>query len=186
LIDLGLHQRVVLITNATSHAGQALAGAYAAQGAWIAVHFFSDAHGAKNLVDTIRSEGGRALLAPGSIHDHEGAWSLIERIEMEWQQVDVLVHTTSLDENRHTPLDLMKEVYSRMAQHGWGRILTFNSSSVFSPSSTHVLINNIALNETTIIEPAMKLALFLGSNWNQCVSGQSFSVAENQGHKESR
>jgi NAD(P)-dependent dehydrogenase (short-subunit alcohol dehydrogenase family) len=181
LIDPGLQQRVVLITNATSPAGQAIAQSFAAQGAWVAVHFFNDAHGAKSLVDTLRSDGGRALLAPGSVHDEEGAWSLIERIEMEWRQVDVLVHTTLPDEDVHPPTDLIKEAYSRMASRGWGRIVTFNTNSVFLPSETCVLMNNIDLQATTTLEPAVKLALFLGSNWNQCLSSQSFSVVENQG-----
>jgi NAD(P)-dependent dehydrogenase (short-subunit alcohol dehydrogenase family) len=181
LIDLGLHQRVVLITNATSHAGQAVARLFAAQGAWIAAHFFADAHGAKKLVDTLRGEGGRALLAPGSVKDHEGAWSLIERIEMEWQEVDILIHTALPDEEVHLPIELIEEACLRMATRGWGRILAFSSNGVSLPSKAGVLINSIELHETTAIEPAAKLALFLGSNWNQCLSGQSFSVTEDQG-----
>jgi 3-oxoacyl-[acyl-carrier protein] reductase len=189
VIDPGLDQRVVLVTNAASAIGQAVARLFAAQGAWIAVHFFTAPQEAKRLVDDLRSEGGRAMLAPGSLHDQEGVWSLIERIEMEWEQVDVLIHTAALSSHEEpVPIlqHLMKEMQFRMCVHPWGRIVTFNMEGVLSSHEPHVLINNINVSSVQAIDPAAKFALFLGSSWNQCISDQSFTIAESDIQKKVR
>jgi 3-oxoacyl-[acyl-carrier protein] reductase len=84
MIDTGLQRRVVLISGATQVVGRSAARLFAAEGAWIAVNELVDLHGAKALVDAIRSDGGRAMLAPGDVRTPEGAWTVARYVEHEW------------------------------------------------------------------------------------------------------
>src|SRR5262245_52481510 len=96
MIDTGLQRRVVLISGATCGVGRRCAQLFAAEGAWIAVNYRADLHGAKAVVDAIRSDGGRALLAPGDVRSPEGAWTVVRYVEQEWAQIDILLHAAPL------------------------------------------------------------------------------------------
>ena len=76
MINAELHGRVALVTGATRGVGAAAGQLFAAAGAWVAVNYRTDVHGAKGLVDLIRSAGGRALLVPGDVRTQEGAWTV--------------------------------------------------------------------------------------------------------------
>src|SRR3954468_21241673 len=94
--DPGLRGRVALITGATAGPGYQIARQFGVHGAWVAINYFADNLGAKSLLDTIRSEGGRAMLAAGSVRDSEGAWKVARYVELEWAQIDVVIHTAAL------------------------------------------------------------------------------------------
>src|SRR5689334_14815649 len=91
MANLGLHGRVALITGATQGIGRHVARLFASEGAWIAINYFADNHGAKSLLDEIRSDGGRAMLSAGSARDPEGVWGIARRVELEWAQIDILI-----------------------------------------------------------------------------------------------
>jgi len=96
MIDFGLHRRVALVTGAAYGLGRVSAELFAAAGAWVAVNYRSDVRGAKSLLDMIRSDGGRALLAPGDIRTPEGAWTVARYVEHEWGHIDIVLHTAAL------------------------------------------------------------------------------------------
>ncbi len=96
MIDFGLHRRVALVTGAAYGLGRVSAELFAAAGAWVAVNYRSDVRGAKSLLDMIRSDGGRALLAPGDIRTPEGAWAVARYVEHEWGHIDIVLHTAAL------------------------------------------------------------------------------------------
>src|SRR5258708_39623281 len=82
-MDFGLRQRVALITGCTSPLGSDIARLLAAQGAWIALNYFADNQAAKTLLDAIRGNGGRCMLAAGNVRDAEGAWKEARYLEAE-------------------------------------------------------------------------------------------------------
>ena len=90
-VALELEQRVVVLAGVEGSTGESIAQAFADSGAWVVVHSCQDLEGTKRIVDRVRSTGGRAMPAIGVTDDAASAWSLIERIVVEWAQLDVLV-----------------------------------------------------------------------------------------------
>lgn len=144
-----LSQGVILVTGASQDVGRRIASRLAGTGARIALNYYADAHGAKALLDEIRSDGGRALLAPGSVRDAEGAWRVTQFIEQQWAQIDVLVHTAALldgDEQVEDPGPLLTELLPGMRQRGWGRIILISPTDgpiTLLPAIPDILINTI-------------------------------------------
>jgi NAD(P)-dependent dehydrogenase (short-subunit alcohol dehydrogenase family) len=191
MIDTGLRGRVVLVSGATRSVGRVAAQVFAAEGAWIAVNYRADVAGAKSLVDAIRSDGGRALLAPGDVRTSEGAWTVARYVEHEWAQIDILLHAAALlgsDEIAADATPLLTELVLGMCARGWGRTV------VLSPSGTtgigrdlaarwgapDVLVNVLLLSPGDDLkgreEAVARTMLFLGSAWNMCVTGATLDI----------
>ncbi|MBI3980249.1 MAG: SDR family NAD(P)-dependent oxidoreductase [Chloroflexi bacterium] len=113
--------RVALVTGAPGQYGRAIARALAAAGAWVAVTYRQDFEAAKALVDAIRSDGGRALPVFGDAGEQEQAWAIVERVDLEWGPVDILVENTA--EEPVAVAYLAGLVGPEMRRRGWGRIL---------------------------------------------------------------
>ena len=127
-MDYGLSQRVALVTGCTSILGSNIARVLGKHGAWIALNYFADNQAAKRLLDTIRSEGGRSMLAAGSLRDSEGAWKVTRYIEAEWAQIDILVHVAGLlsgAEAVSDPQPILYELLPGMKARQWGRVVIF-------------------------------------------------------------
>ncbi len=180
-MDFGLRQRVALITGCTSPLGSDIARLLAAQGAWIALNYFADNQAAKTLLDAIRGNGGRCMLAAGNVRDAEGAWKVARYVEAEWAQIDILIHVASLlsgAEAAENPEPLLTELLPGMQAHHWGRIVVFsaNSPMAFTQSDFHnVLINCINVAGAPQNDALARLTLFLASEWNMCLNGQTLS-----------
>ena len=134
-VALELERQVVLLAGVEGAAGESIAQAFADSGAWVVVHSCQDLEGTKRIVDRVRSTGGRAMPAIGVTDDAASAWALIERIVVEWAQLDVLVcdvaglatqagRTAVTDSS--TPPEvgyLTAEAINRMRTSGGGRII---------------------------------------------------------------
>ncbi len=192
MIDTGLQRRVVLVSGATQGVGRTVAQLFAAEGAWIAVSYRADIHGAKAVVDAIRSAGGRALLTPGDIRSSEGAWTVARYVEHEWAQIDVLVHTAPLlgpDEAAPAAVPLLSTVVPGMQERGWGRVVLIcppdaaerGNDPGLPRGAAGVLLNVIRFrggdSVESLDEVAAKAALFLGSAWNLGITGATLDVA---------
>lgn len=134
-VALGLEQQVVLLAGVEGRTGEAIAQAFAASGAWVVVHSRQDLEGTKCIVDRVRSNGGRAMPAIGVTDDAASAWALIERVVVEWAQLDVLVcdaaglapqgGRTAADDSPVPPEVgyLTAEAINRMRTSGGGKII---------------------------------------------------------------
>jgi len=163
----------------------------AAEGAWIALNHFADAHGAKALLDDIRSAGGRAMQAAGSARDAEGVWKIARYVEYEWAQIDALIHTATLlngDESVPDPNALLNELLPSMIERRWGRIVLFEQadqsadlSVTLPPLTSNVLINRIRLSSpANSSEAAARLTVFLASEWNLALTNGMFRIGDNR------
>jgi hypothetical protein len=179
IVDYGLRQRVALITGCTSPLGSSVAQMLAAQGAWIALNYFADNVAAKGLLDAIRCEGGRGMLAAGSVRDAEGTWKVARYVELEWAQIDILVHTASLlngAEAVDDPEPLLAELLPSMQSRHWGRVVIFGANNMpIEQHGDNVLINGINIVSQVEDEALARLVLFLTSEWNMCLSGQTLN-----------
>jgi 3-oxoacyl-[acyl-carrier protein] reductase len=98
-MDLGLADRVVLVTGAGGGAGPTIVEAFAAEGAAVAVHYRSSAERAEEAAETIRDGGGRALPVQADLGDPGSVEAMVATIERDLGPVAVLVTATSAYRN---------------------------------------------------------------------------------------
>ena len=149
-VALELEQRVVLLAGVEGTAGESIAQAFADSGAWVVVHSCQDLEGTKRIVDRVRSTGGRAMPAIGVTDDAASAWALIERVVVEWAQLDVLVcdvaglasqggRAAAADSSVPPEVGyLTAEAINRMRTSGGGRIIVLLPPATDPPSDCDV------------------------------------------------
>jgi 3-oxoacyl-[acyl-carrier protein] reductase len=146
-VDLGLRDRVVLITGGGGGAGPTLARAFAAEGAAVAVHYRSSAGRAQTVAAAIHDAGGRAVAVAADLGSTPDVSAMVERVEAELGRIGVLVTATSAYRtDRFTELDdeswaavvddllgatyrACRAVVPGMTEAGWGRIVNIAARS---------------------------------------------------------
>jgi 3-hydroxybutyrate dehydrogenase len=142
-----MQERVVLITGASRGIGRAIALAFAARGAQLALA----ARGQQALKDVARqaeTQGTRAVAFEADLSDRNVAARLIREVEQELGHVDILINNAgqgsadsprpvvdfendfwdrSLMVNLTTPYLLCKAVLPPMLKKKWGRIINIGS-----------------------------------------------------------
>ncbi len=122
MIDTGLQDKTVLVTGANHGIGAATARAFAAQGAWVAIHFLDAAPvqqfdetyrplhtmkgkaAADDLVWQIQEQGGRAIAVASDLSDSSMIPALFDCVEKAFGRVDVLVNNAAHCEDPDTIL----------------------------------------------------------------------------------
>ena len=149
-MDLGLRDRVVLITGAAGGAGPAVARAFAAEGAAVALHHRpGKGHGtrAEAAATDIVASGGRAMAVAADLGLTEEIAAMLERVGGDLGPVGVLVTATSAyrteriaeipDESWASVVDDLlgatfrtcRAVVPGMQAAGWGRIVNVAARS---------------------------------------------------------
>jgi 3-oxoacyl-[acyl-carrier protein] reductase len=84
--------RSVLVTGGGSGIGAAVAQAFGAAGAKVAVHYSRNRDGAEAVAEAIRKAGGTAITLGGDLQDRSAANPLIEKTVTAFGGLDVLVN----------------------------------------------------------------------------------------------
>jgi pteridine reductase len=114
--------RVALVTGAGRRLGRAFAGALAARGMTMALHYNASKEGAESLRQEIEAAGGRAACFPADLADARAARGLAGRAVAEFGQLDVLVNSAAV--MHHVGFDdTTPELYDQ--------VLNLNLRSVF-------------------------------------------------------
>lgn len=152
LMDLGLKDRVVLVTGAGGGVGPTLARAFADEGASVAMHVRDAAvvGRAHETVTSIESTGGRGRVVGADLRSTEAIEAMVSTIADELGAVEVLVNATSAfrgealdaitDESWTSMLDDMlsatfrvsRAVVPGMVAGRWGRIVSIASKSALA------------------------------------------------------
>jgi 3-oxoacyl-[acyl-carrier protein] reductase len=162
-MDLGLRDRVVLVTAASQGIGRATALAFAREGARVAVNA-RDGASLGELAAALRAQHGvDAEAFPGDLADPSQVQAMVEAVLARFGAVDVLVNNAGgprpgtfaqvddADWQRAFELTLMsavratRAVLPQMRRRRWGRIVNVSSYSVKQPIPDILLSNSLRL-----------------------------------------
>lgn len=91
-----LERRIALVTGGNTGIGRAVALAYAAEGADVAVCWVDQEPEARSLVQAVESAGRRALAVKADVTSEAEVVALFERIERDLAPLDVLVNNAGV------------------------------------------------------------------------------------------
>ncbi len=148
-MDLGLRDRVVLITGAGGGAGSTVARAFAAEGAAVALHHRGGHSGgrATATAEAIAAGGGRAIPVAADLRTEAEVEAMVEQVAVELGPVGVLVTATSnyrsekfaeieeasweevVDDLLGATYRACQAVVPGMQAAGWGRIVNIAARS---------------------------------------------------------
>jgi NAD(P)-dependent dehydrogenase (short-subunit alcohol dehydrogenase family) len=149
-VDVGLRDRVVLITGAGGGVGPTLAEAFAREGARVALHHRGStdrASRAESAAQAIRDAGGQARAVAADLRDADAIAAMLGEVEAHLGQVAVLVNATSayrtdrfaeiaddawagvLDDMLGAAFRVSRAVAPGMVAAGWGRIVNVAARS---------------------------------------------------------
>jgi len=149
-MDLQLRDATVLVTGSSAGIGQASALAFGAEGARVAVTYYSHREGAEETANKIREAGGQALVVHYDLANPDSIRSSIEQIQKEWGTLNVLVNNAAPMDVAGPTGQLFEEVpfenwqamirrtqegvvltiqcaLPMMRKSGWGRIVNISS-----------------------------------------------------------
>jgi 3-oxoacyl-[acyl-carrier protein] reductase len=152
-MDLGLRERRVLVTGASGKIGRAIAVAFGAEGARVAVGYRARADEARETVEAVTAAGGSAIAARLDLADLDGIRPAVATIERELGGgLDVLVNNAvawpgrpagvpfeavpldgvraSLEANLLGHYALSQAAVASMREGGWGRIVHVSTGLV--------------------------------------------------------
>jgi 3-oxoacyl-[acyl-carrier protein] reductase len=153
-MDLGLENRVALVTGGSRGIGLGIARELAAEGARVAISSRT-----RETVEAAAAEIGATPFVHDTL-DLDAAPALVDRVEQELGPVEVLVNNTGgppggepLEftreqwESAHrelviAPMELIRRVVPGMREGGFGRILSVSSSAAHEPIPTLMLSNS--------------------------------------------
>lgn len=151
-MELGLSDRVVLITGAGGGVGPTLARAFAAEGAAVALHVRdASVHGrAHAAVEEIRVGGGRASVVGADLRSSDAITKVVATVAEQLGPATVLVNATSaygaeqvaeigdeswaavIGDMLTATFGMCRAVVPAMQAVGWGRIVSFASRSALA------------------------------------------------------
>ena len=103
--------RVVLVTGASRGIGAAIARAFAARGAAVAINYLRRHDAAQAVVQDCRAAGGDAVALAADVTRPEQAQALVERTVAEFGRLDVLVNNAfapyAFDPEQRQPVDAL-------------------------------------------------------------------------------
>jgi 3-oxoacyl-[acyl-carrier protein] reductase len=114
----------VLITGASTGIGAALAKAFAAQGAKVAVHYNSSADAARAVVEAITKVGGSATLVRGDVSDPASVRRIVAEAADALGGLDGLINNAGLMLGRKPLVEISDDHYDA--------VLDLNARSVFA------------------------------------------------------
>jgi 3-oxoacyl-[acyl-carrier protein] reductase len=150
-MDLGLQNRVVVVTGSSAGIGRATALAFGREGARVGITYRSHATQAEETARLVIEAGGQAVVVPYDLASEETMIRAVETIVQQWGSIDVLVNNAvqwgSLEDmgkrfedvpmsSWKPMLDLslagvyhtLQHVVPLMRARGWGRIVNISSN----------------------------------------------------------
>jgi glucose 1-dehydrogenase len=151
-----LENKVAVVTGASSGIGNAVALAFAEEGAAIVVNYRGHSEAARDVVEHIKNAGGRAVAVRADVTKPEDVRTLIQNSVQEFGRFDILVNNAGVEHKMpflKTPLDVWDKVIAvnltgpwlgcqeaakqLVSQGGPGRIINISSVHEDLPMPTN-------------------------------------------------
>jgi 3-oxoacyl-[acyl-carrier protein] reductase len=180
-MDLGLRDRVAIVTGGSKGLGQAEAEALAAEGAAIAVATAKSMAEAERVVRGLLDKGGRALAVQADVSKAEDVQRLVDTTLKTFGRLDILVNNAgTTGPHLNKPLvDMPEELWDfmvgnhlrsvflcikyaapHMISQGWGRII--NTSSVHGRVGGRPSLGHYGAAKAGVVALTMTAARELG------------------------
>ena len=118
-----LKNKTAIVTGGGRDIGRACAMRLAAEGANVAINYFSSSAGADSAVEEIVAKGGKAFAMQGDLSTQAGADALVAKTVETFGGVDILVNNTG-------GLVARKTVAEMTLEH-WHTVMDLNLTSIF-------------------------------------------------------
>ena len=125
-----LSGKAVLVTGASSGIGAAIARAFAALGAHVAIHYNSNAEGAQAVADEISADGGTSHLVRADLTDPTTAKTMVEEAVQKLGKLDILVNNAGSLCGRKPFMEIDDDLYDA--------VMNLNVRSVINASQAAV------------------------------------------------
>ena len=118
-----LQNKTAIVTGGGRDIGRACAMRLAAEGANVAINYFSSSAGADSAVEEIVAKGGKAFAMQGDLSTQAGAEALVAKTVETFGSVDILVNNTGGLVARKTMAEMTLE--------HWHTVMDLNLTSIF-------------------------------------------------------
>jgi NAD(P)-dependent dehydrogenase (short-subunit alcohol dehydrogenase family) len=113
-MELKLDGRVALVTGAARDVGREIALDLAAEGAAVAVNYNRSEREAREVVETIEADGGKAIAYGADVADHDAVKAMVGHVVGELGGLDILVNNAGLALRKRfietTPADWKRQI----------------------------------------------------------------------------
>jgi 3-oxoacyl-[acyl-carrier protein] reductase len=124
-LQMDLKNKVALVTGGGTGIGRATCIALAQRGATVVVNYSRSQEDAEETVQTINSEGGRAIAIQSDVSQDRDVRAMVAKIVQQFGTVDLLVNNASI--TRHIPLDDLEAATEEV----WDTLYAVNVKGMF-------------------------------------------------------
>ena len=96
-MELGLKDKVALITGASRGIGAASTKAIAHHGATVVINYIKSKDKAEELLDEIKKAGGKGMVRQADVRDQEAVNDMVESTLKEFGKIDILVNNANIN-----------------------------------------------------------------------------------------
>jgi 3-oxoacyl-[acyl-carrier protein] reductase len=114
--------KVVLVTGGGRGIGRAIAGAFAQEGAAVALSYVTGGDAAEQVAEALRRGGRRAMSIRANVAKATDAEALLTRVLEEWERLDVLVNNAGI---------LRRTRFEEVTLREWDDVLATNLTGAF-------------------------------------------------------
>lgn len=129
LTSLSLEGRVALVTGASRGIGRAIANELALRGAAVVINYQHSAQAAEEMVEHIKTNGGRAHAFQADVSDFNQAQALVKSTIDIFSGLDILINNAGITRDN---------LIMMMSEGDWDTVLSTNLKSAFSCSKAAV------------------------------------------------
>ena len=95
-----LKSRTALVTGGSRGIGRAIAQALGEEGADVAVNYVSSEGPARDVVESIKKMGRRAILAQADVGDYPDTFRMAQEVLREFGHMDILVNNAGINSDK--------------------------------------------------------------------------------------
>src|ERR1043166_6484912 len=122
-MELNLKDKRVLVTGGDGGLGSAMAEAFAAEGARVAINYRGDPDIAEQMAAKFKAQGADALAVKADITDADAIAAMFARLDQAWGGIDVLLNNAGIDGKAGKGWEIEVE--------DWTRVIDVNLKGAF-------------------------------------------------------